>query len=189
MTGLFEAARRVSALDVANHAGHPVRMRGARGWMCCPMHGERTPSLVLYPDGGWKCYGCGRGGSDGVSLWAALHDVGQGEAARAVLRAFGMEAGADARGAGDGGLAAGRRFARAMKAWREEAVARQREAARQADAAMDRLLATSEDWDATSSTREFGGALYARELANRMIERLEGATVEELYQMQQKPEP
>lgn len=35
-----------------------------RGVMPCPFHGERNPSLKIYPEtGGWHCFGCGRGGS------------------------------------------------------------------------------------------------------------------------------
>lgn len=32
--------------------------------ICCPFHGETTPSLHVYPDGTWRCYGggCGKGG-------------------------------------------------------------------------------------------------------------------------------
>ena len=34
------------------------------GFMCCPFHGEKKPSLKIYPEtGGWHCFGCGRGGS------------------------------------------------------------------------------------------------------------------------------
>lgn len=34
------------------------------GFMCCPFHGEREPSLKIYEkNGGWHCFGCGRGGS------------------------------------------------------------------------------------------------------------------------------
>ena len=34
------------------------------GFMCCPFHGEKQPSLKVYKDsGGWHCFGCGRGGS------------------------------------------------------------------------------------------------------------------------------
>ena len=32
--------------------------------MPCPFHGERNPSLRIYPKtGGWHCFGCGKGGS------------------------------------------------------------------------------------------------------------------------------
>ena len=34
------------------------------GYICCPFHGEKTPSLKIYSGGkGWYCYGCGEGGS------------------------------------------------------------------------------------------------------------------------------
>lgn len=29
----------------------------------CPHHSERTPSCVLFPNGGWKCFGCGSHGN------------------------------------------------------------------------------------------------------------------------------
>lgn len=33
------------------------------GFICCPFHGERTPSLKLYPNNrGWYCFGCQTGG-------------------------------------------------------------------------------------------------------------------------------
>ena len=35
-----------------------------RSAMCCPFHGEKNPSLKIYPrTGGWHCFGCGKGGS------------------------------------------------------------------------------------------------------------------------------
>ena len=34
------------------------------GFMCCPFHGEKAPSLKIYKgNGGWHCFGCGKGGS------------------------------------------------------------------------------------------------------------------------------
>ena len=34
------------------------------GFMCCPFHGEKEPSLKVYKaTGGWHCFGCERGGS------------------------------------------------------------------------------------------------------------------------------
>ena len=38
--------------------------RTKRGFMCCPFHGEREPSLKVYHGtAGWHCFGCSRGGS------------------------------------------------------------------------------------------------------------------------------
>ena len=38
--------------------------RVKHGFMCCPFHGEKEPSLKVYQKtGGWHCFGCGRGGS------------------------------------------------------------------------------------------------------------------------------
>lgn len=37
---------------------------GRSGFISCPFHsGDRTASLKLYSDGGWYCFGCGKGGS------------------------------------------------------------------------------------------------------------------------------
>ena len=34
------------------------------GFICCPFHGEKTPSMKLYNgSGGFHCFGCGVGGS------------------------------------------------------------------------------------------------------------------------------
>jgi len=38
--------------------------RPKHGFLCCPFHGEKAPSLKIYQKtGGWHCFGCGRGGS------------------------------------------------------------------------------------------------------------------------------
>ena len=35
-----------------------------KGFMCCPFHGEKEPSLKVYKNTrGWHCFGCERGGS------------------------------------------------------------------------------------------------------------------------------
>lgn len=72
MTDVFSDVRRlVSAREVAELNGlHPNRS----GFVCCPFHHEKTPSLKLFPDGGWKCFGCGKGGSS-IDFEAALYDL------------------------------------------------------------------------------------------------------------------
>lgn len=34
-----------------------------KGFARCPFHSEKTPSLKFFPDGGFKCFGCGAHGS------------------------------------------------------------------------------------------------------------------------------
>ncbi len=33
------------------------------GYICCPFHHEKTPSLMFFPNGSWHCFGCHLGGS------------------------------------------------------------------------------------------------------------------------------
>jgi DNA primase len=52
---------------VPAHAIINERNNGRNKFMKCPFHNERTASFVLFPDGGYKCFGCskhGRGALD-----------------------------------------------------------------------------------------------------------------------------
>lgn len=69
--------------------GLPLKQHGTRWWTCCPLHGERTASMVFFPDGGWKCFGCNVGG-DAVSLYGALHGLTPYESARTLAGQFGL---------------------------------------------------------------------------------------------------
>jgi len=73
----------MQALDVACMAGIEVHRHGVRWWAKCPLHGERTASMCFFPDGKWKCFGCGAYG-DAADLYAALYHVSLGEALRTV---------------------------------------------------------------------------------------------------------
>lgn len=93
MKDIFSSCRAVKASDAARKAGVELRQQGDRYWAHCPVHeGDRTPSLCFYPDGGWHCFGCGAGGRDGVSFYAAFYRVGALEAARRAARDFGIAA-------------------------------------------------------------------------------------------------
>lgn len=87
MLDVFAEARRlVSARQVAEHYGlHPNRS----GFVRCPLHGEKTPSLKLYDDGHWHCFGCNRGGSS-IDLAAALYDLTPLDAVRQLDRDFSL---------------------------------------------------------------------------------------------------
>lgn len=45
------------------------------GYICCPFHGEDTPSLKIYSDNrGWYCFGCNRGG-DVIDFVRSLYNL------------------------------------------------------------------------------------------------------------------
>ena len=52
----------LSMRDVAERYG--LKSNRA-GFISCPFHGDKTPSLKIYKDvgKGWHCFGCGKGGS------------------------------------------------------------------------------------------------------------------------------
>lgn len=84
-----EIKHNVSMKEIAEFYGFEAT-RG--GFIRCPFHKEKTPSLKLYtePGRGWNCYGCGHGGSVidfvmelfGISFRQAVlrinHDLGLG---------------------------------------------------------------------------------------------------------------
>jgi len=39
-----------------------LKKRGVDWWACCPLHGEKTASFKVSPEGWFKCHGCGVGG-------------------------------------------------------------------------------------------------------------------------------
>lgn len=71
----------IDAADVARNAGLVLKAKGSRLWTCCPLHGEKTPSMCFFPDGRYHCFGCGADG-DAADLYAALHGVSLAEALR-----------------------------------------------------------------------------------------------------------
>jgi hypothetical protein len=56
---IFDACRAITAYEAAQQAGMLLKRSGSRWWTCCPFHREKTPSLCFFPDGGFKCFGCG----------------------------------------------------------------------------------------------------------------------------------
>lgn len=77
------AATTLDSVRVAQTSGLHLAQKGNRYWACCPLHGEKTPSLCFFPDGKWHCFGCGKHG-DAADLYAALRGVPLGEALQAV---------------------------------------------------------------------------------------------------------
>ncbi len=90
MSALFDAVRHITAIDAAERAGIPLMRHGNCYWACCPLHGEKTPSMKFYEgDRGWNCFGCHKGG-DAIKLYEELYHVEPVEAARMLAAAFGI---------------------------------------------------------------------------------------------------
>lgn len=84
---IFEDVRRlVTAREVAEFYGFSPNRSG---FICCPFHQEKTPSLKLFPDGGWKCFGCGKGGSV-IDFAAELFDLSPLDAVRRLNSDFNL---------------------------------------------------------------------------------------------------
>lgn len=50
----------ISMLDICHQYGIQVNRAG---FACCPIHGEKSPSMKVYPGNkGWHCFGCHQGG-------------------------------------------------------------------------------------------------------------------------------
>ena len=71
----------ISAFDVAVKYGFKPNRAG---FICCPFHNEKTPSMKIYKgDGGYYCFGCGNSGDSikfvqmlfGLSFQDALRKI------------------------------------------------------------------------------------------------------------------
>lgn len=45
---------------------------GRRVSIRCPFHNEKTPSCVIFPDNGFKCFGCGVHGQGAIDFTMKL---------------------------------------------------------------------------------------------------------------------
>ncbi len=73
----------MTALEIAQAYGLPLKQKGSKHWACCPIHGEKTPSLCFFPDGRWYCFGCHQHG-DAADLYAAMYGVTLAEALKVI---------------------------------------------------------------------------------------------------------
>ena len=81
---------RVSLVEIVAHDGIELHRTGQRYRANCPFHPDDTPSLVLYPDQRFHCFGCGKSGDAitwmmerrGLTFAAALRTLA-GEATHA----------------------------------------------------------------------------------------------------------
>lgn len=78
--------RIVTMPDLADRYGVTVR----RGMCCCPFHGERHPSMKIYPDG-YHCFACGAHGD--VISWVMQFDgMGFNRACERLCELYGINA-------------------------------------------------------------------------------------------------
>lgn len=89
MANLFELVKGIPAYEAAERNGIYLKRNGSKYWACCPLHGEKTPSMCFYPDGGWYCYGCHRGG-DTITLYKELYSLENYDAACRLAGDFGI---------------------------------------------------------------------------------------------------
>lgn len=45
-----------------------IKDYGRKQFIRCPIHSERTASMVLYPDNGFFCFGCGASGKNAIDF-------------------------------------------------------------------------------------------------------------------------
>lgn len=175
---LFDAVRHINAREAAERAGVSVHLRGGKAWACCPMHGEKTPSLRLYdePERGFYCFGCHRGG-DAVKLYADLYRLEPLDAAKALAAAFGITTDGPAPKPQPTAF----NLRRALERWRADRLAKLREARTLADGVCRCRVAIGGP-DARDDPN-FIQALKARAEADIEIDRLEAATLDELAAM------
>ena len=79
-----------SAVSVGDAAARYGVSVGRDGMALCPFHGEKTPSMKIYPGTrGYFCFGCGAGG-DVIDFVARLFSLSPREAAEKLDSDFGL---------------------------------------------------------------------------------------------------
>lgn len=81
---------RVSVHDLAQRHGIALKQAGGRYIGLCPFHNEKTPSFTVFPDGGYKCFGCGAAGRDSIDFVAAMEGLPSLEAAKRIDANLGL---------------------------------------------------------------------------------------------------
>ena len=74
MQSIFDRCRGIPASEAARREGFQLKRRGSREWACCPIHGEKSASMMFDENGKWHCFGCNTGG-DAVAFTAKLHNL------------------------------------------------------------------------------------------------------------------
>lgn len=80
-----QVKRIANCIDLCRTAGLE---QTAKGFVCCPFHGEKTGSCRVWPDH-FHCYGCGKHG-DAIDLAAQLWDVSFMDAVTMLAEMYGI---------------------------------------------------------------------------------------------------
>lgn len=59
---ISQLKKQVDHISTIEGAGIHLKRAGKNFVGLCPFHSEKTPSFYLFPDGGFKCFGCGAHG-------------------------------------------------------------------------------------------------------------------------------
>lgn len=78
--GMVEAAK---SFPIEQIIPTPVRRDGNRMKALCPLHDEKTPSFVIYPENTWHCFGCGESG-DSIDLAMKVNSLTFAQAVRSL---------------------------------------------------------------------------------------------------------
>lgn len=91
LQSIFREVKQISTVEVARRylPELEIRQRGRHYVGRCPFHQDKMPSFIIFPDGGWKCFGCQESG-DSVALVAKALNLRPLEAARQIARDFGL---------------------------------------------------------------------------------------------------
>ena len=181
---VFEAARQADCIQAAEKLGIRTRRSGGKAYACCLFHAEKTPSLCLYPDSGFYCFGCHAHG-DAVALYAQALSLSPLEAAKRVCADFGF---VYDRRRKHGSYLPGkapalnvRTLAKRLDNWREEKVRAMLEIQRAAEARMERIE-ESKDYIAAAEDETWRTALVEKCAAQERIALLDSLSLPELLQ-------
>ena len=59
----IERLRNIPITDILG-----IKNTGRRQHVVCPFHGDTNPSMTIYPDNSYKCFGCGIYGMGAISF-------------------------------------------------------------------------------------------------------------------------
>lgn len=86
----IEECKQVSLVQAVEKLGTPLKQKGGRWWGCCPFLDEKSPSFTVSKSNGYKCFGCGKGGSGAISFYMDRKNLTYPEAIEAVASDFGI---------------------------------------------------------------------------------------------------